>query len=142
MRKTTNDQQDMNLDRRLLDEHQEDLPVPMTHDEFIDRARQLVSISEQEAMTDKELADARDKHKGRRMSLRERRVELEEAIRTGCESRPVTVQTWADYSTDRVRVIRADNGKLLYERELAPGERQRGFDWGGDEVSEPGGAAL
>lgn len=132
MKKPTG-QADLGIDRKLLDEHEEDLPVPLTHDEFIERAQALVALSAEEAQADAEFQSARDKHKGRCMAIHERRVELEEAIRTRAEPRPVLVQEFADYSTNTCRAVRADTGEVLSERALAPGERQRAFEFQGAE---------
>jgi hypothetical protein len=115
---------------RLLSEHIEPLPVPLTGEEFAARATSLVRLRDDERKAEAEFEQHKARHKDRVAEIAEERERLEQAIRDKREPRQVKVQAWAHYDVGQLREVRADTGEVLNERALLASEMQEELDLG------------
>lgn len=109
---------------KVLTEYIENLPVPLTPEEFAARATSLVRLRDDERKVDAEFEQHKGKHKSELTRIAEERERLEQAIREKREPRPVRVESTAHYNDGCLRDVRTDTGELLSERALLAAEMQ------------------
>lgn len=111
-------------DTKIIEEHTERLFVPLTPEEYDQRAQQLAQVQYdlQEHYAEE---DAQKKAlKAKESKLEERRAELSASVRMRKELRDVTVHGVAFYSEGVYREVRMDSGEVVNERRLRAEERQ------------------
>lgn len=115
--------------RKLLDEHLEPLPVPLTNDELLARGQSLVRLRDEERKAESEFDKHKHAHKEAIAAISEEREMLEQAIRDKREKRSVRVEGWAEYQKGRYEAIRTDTGEVIGDRPLHPEEMQETIDF-------------
>lgn len=112
----------------ILQEITIELPVELTDEEFMSRARSL-------ALQEQLVEDTKAEHKAKKKELAEEldqeeqeRRRLGRVVREGKEPRNVLVHELGDYKAGVVYQIRTDTGAQVATRRMTADERQLGLD--------------
>ncbi len=108
----------------VLDHSEQSLPVKLTEDEHLDRAR---SLGQQDKVCGDMEADQKEKRSEMRVELdgeKAERTRLAAIVRDGAEPRPVNVTIHGDFKGSLVYTVRNDTGELVSSRAMSRSERQ------------------
>lgn len=111
-------------DSKLVAETVRLLPVALTHEELLDRARQLAECEERLREEEDRAAQVKADHKNREAAILADRSRLAAVVRTRQEPRDVQCQVRENYVRNVRTVTRTDTGATVEERALTLEERQ------------------
>ena len=108
----------------VISKHVEELPCPLTKDEWAERAtRQAEVVKELEAHTSKE-QQVKASLKADRSRLEAELAKLATQVQGHSEVRPIDVEAVADFKSGTVREVRCDTGEQVRTRALREDECQ------------------
>lgn len=119
--------------RRRLGEHLELLPVKLTDEEWLDRAKKAAAVREQLQQHLLETSAIKQRLKAKEEELNEQFAGLMHNVGAGTEPREVKVEAWANFATNTFEELRTDTEQVINKRRLRAEERQGEFDaalWG------------
>jgi len=100
------------------------LPVPLTPEEFTEKAQELVRIDNEIDDLDAAQKSAAKYTKEKIGGLLSDKRELQEAIKTKQERRPVDCVFEPDFTARVLRLVRLDTGEIVEERTMTADELQ------------------
>ena len=112
---------------RVIDETTELVKIPLTTEEWIERAQQMGALQgqvEDLAIQEGKLKDSAKALKEKREELLAQALELGRAIRERAEERREDVQLVANFDEDKAQTIIKRTGQVIRERDLLDTERQ------------------
>ena len=101
------------------------LPVPLSPDEWSDRATASAMLGGEIAGLEAGLKEGRTRIRAEIRMLQEERVRCDRAIRDQSEDRPVGVRVLADLAGGCALLVRVDTGEVIDRRSLTEGEVAR-----------------
>lgn len=102
----------------------EELPVPLTHIELLDRGEALALQEKLWREADNERKDVADAYKGKLTKIEGEQARLAAIVRDRQEPRPVVVKQHMDFAAGAVLAIRTDTGEVVRTRAMTDAERQ------------------
>lgn len=111
-------------DSKLVAETVRLLPVALTHEELLDRARQLAECEERLREEEDRAAQVKADLKNRETAILADRSRLAAVVRTRQEPRDIQCQVRENYVRNVRTVTRTDTGATVEERALTLEERQ------------------
>ena len=112
---------------RVIDETTELVKIPLTTEEWIERAQQMGALQgqvEDLAIQEGKLKDSAKALKEKREDLLAQALELGRAIRERAEERRDDVQLVANFDEDKAQTIIKRTGQVIRERDRLDTERQ------------------
>mgnify|MGYP001078115457 CR=1 FL=1 len=89
------------------------LLVPLTHDEYLDRARKLAAIDDELVVLETERKAALDGFKNRKGEVLTRKLALNSAVRTGEEERDIDCEWQENFSQKCWQLVRLDTSEVV-----------------------------
>lgn len=107
-----------------------DLLVPLTSEEFLDRARQHAGIDEELDKLDSERKSMLEDIKNRKGAILARKSKLSLAVRTGEEEREVDCEWQENFKQKCWQLVRLDNKKIVDTIAMTAEDLQGGLNVG------------
>ena len=100
------------------------MPVPLTDDEYLDRAKQLAACCQDVQAEEDRAKDTKEQLKARLSQLVSHRTDLAITVARREEMRPIPMVVLADYEAGEALTVRSDTVSIVSRRPLTDSERQ------------------
>jgi hypothetical protein len=114
----------MSLPYPTLSTFTKPMPVALTDDEYMDRAKQLAACCQDIQAEEDRAKDIKEQLKARLSQLTSHRTDLSIAVSRREEMRPIEMVVLADYEAGEAITVRSDTVRVESRRPLTDAERQ------------------